>query len=163
MAKVELEQRVQTIEEQRAQDAAVQTYTDQMVALFATNNYLDEVQEEETRTLARARTLAALEEADLPHTKRIIRFLYDARLIQGDTPPVSLSGADLTGIDLSDVELSKANLSGADLSGVKGITNKELQQQAVSLEGATMPNGQKYEEWLKSKGRGEDGENSGPS
>jgi uncharacterized protein YjbI with pentapeptide repeats len=134
-----------------------------MVALFATNNYLDEVQEEETRTLARARTLAALEEADLPHIKRIIRFLYDARLIQGDTPPVSLSGADLTGIDLSDVELSKANLSGADLSGVKGITNKELQQQAVSLEGATMPNGQKYEEWLKSKGRGEDGENSGPS
>jgi hypothetical protein len=26
-----------------------------------------------------------------------------------------------------------------------------------------MPNGQKYEEWLKSKGRGEDGKNSGPS
>jgi hypothetical protein len=26
-----------------------------------------------------------------------------------------------------------------------------------------MPNGQKYEDWLKSKGRGEDGENNGPS
>ncbi len=27
---------------------------------------------------------------------------------------------------------------------------------ARSLEGATMPNGQKYEEWLKSKGSGEE-------
>jgi len=26
-----------------------------------------------------------------------------------------------------------------------------------------MPDGQKYEDWLKSKGRGEDGENSGSS
>jgi hypothetical protein len=30
-----------------------------------------------------------------------------------------------------------------------------------TLAGATMPNGQKYEDWLKS--RGEDGENSGLS
>jgi hypothetical protein len=34
---------------------------------------------------------------------------------------------------------------------------------AYSLEGATMPNGQNYEDWLKSKGSGEDGENSGSS
>jgi hypothetical protein len=34
---------------------------------------------------------------------------------------------------------------------------------ASFLEGATMPNGQKYEEWLKSKGRGETTDNSGPS
>jgi len=26
-----------------------------------------------------------------------------------------------------------------------------------------MPNGQKYEDWLKSKGSGEEGKNSGPS
>jgi hypothetical protein len=29
-----------------------------------------------------------------------------------------------------------------------------------SLKGATMPNGQQYEDWCKSKGRGEAGENS---
>jgi hypothetical protein len=34
---------------------------------------------------------------------------------------------------------------------------------AVSLEGATMPNGQQYEDWVKSQGRAEDGENSGSS
>jgi hypothetical protein len=29
--------------------------------------------------------------------------------------------------------------------------------EAAYLEAATMPNGQKYEDWIKSKGRGEDG------
>ncbi len=57
--------------------------------------------------------------------------------------------------------MTHADLRGANLSEALGITNEELEQQAASLEGATMPNGQKYEDWLKSKGRGEDGENSG--
>jgi len=34
---------------------------------------------------------------------------------------------------------------------------------AASLEGATIPNGQKYEDWLKSKDRAEDGKNEGSS
>ena len=72
-------------------------------------------------------------------------------------------GANLSAADLSRANLSKANLSGVDLSGARGITNEELEQQAGSLEGATMPNGQKYEDWLKDKvGRVEDGENSSP-
>jgi hypothetical protein len=37
-------------------------------------------------------------------------------------------------------------------AGTWGIT-----WQQGSLEGATMPNGQKYEDWLKSKDRKEDG------
>jgi hypothetical protein len=32
----------------------------------------------------------------------------------------------------------------ANLQGAHGINNEELHQQAYSLEGATMPNGQKY-------------------
>jgi uncharacterized protein YjbI with pentapeptide repeats len=52
------------------------------------------------------------------------------------------------------------NLSGADLEEAKGIPNEELEQQAASLKGATMPDGQKYEDWRKSKDRGEDGENN---
>jgi hypothetical protein len=31
------------------------------------------------------------------------------------------------------------------------ITNEELEQQAASLEGATVPDGQKYEDWLKDR------------
>jgi hypothetical protein len=45
------------------------------------------------------------------------------------------------------------NLTEADLTDAMGVTNEELQQQAASLEGATMPDGQKYEEWVESKGR----------
>jgi uncharacterized protein YjbI with pentapeptide repeats len=72
-----------------------------------------------------------------------------------------LSNANLSGADLSNANLSGANLSGANLKGAD-VTEEQLAK-CKSLEGATMPDGQKYEDWLKSKGRGEDGENSGPS
>jgi hypothetical protein len=78
-----------------------------------------------------------------------------------------LSGAYLLGTDLSGAYLSRADLGEADLSGAnlryaKGTTKKQLEQ-AKSLEGATMPNGQKHEDWLKSKGSEKDRENSSPS
>ena len=72
-----------------------------------------------------------------------------------------LKNADLSGANLEGANLSNAYLSGANLKGAK-VTNEQLDQ-AFTLEGATMPDGQKYEDWLKSKGRGEDGENSGTS
>jgi uncharacterized protein YjbI with pentapeptide repeats/flagellar basal body-associated protein FliL len=76
----------------------------------------------------------------------------------------------LKGTNLSEATLRKAqfwnawlqgvNLSGADLEGAKGISTEELDQQAFSLKGATMPNGQKYEDWLKDKeGSGKDMQN----
>jgi len=42
--------------------------------------------------------------------------------------------------------------------------SREQLEQALSLDGAIMPNGQKYEDWLKDKeGCGEDGDDGGPS
>jgi uncharacterized protein YjbI with pentapeptide repeats len=69
--------------------------------------------------------------------------------------PADLSGADLSGADLSDADLSDADLSDADfsdadMSGAKGVTEKQLEL-AQSLKNATMPNGQKYEDWLRDK------------
>lgn len=90
----------------------------------------------------------------------------------------NLRGANLSGVDLSEADLWQANLleanlrganlrgsllRAADLHDAKNITNEELEQQAYSLEGANMPDGQKYEDWLRSRDQGEDGENSGPS
>jgi len=80
-----------------------------------------------------------------------------------------LSLADLRGADLSEALLKGTNLTGAVLTGTvligaeltdaQGVTKEQLEQ-AKSLKGATMPNGQKYEEWLKdSEGRKEDAEN----
>jgi uncharacterized protein YjbI with pentapeptide repeats len=74
----------------------------------------------------------------------------------------NLREADLGGANLSRADLSRADLSRADLGGAEGVTNEQLSA-ARSLEGATMPNGQKYEDWLKDKERGKDGENKRPS
>ena len=51
-------------------------------------------------------------------------------------------------------DLSIADLSGADLTGA--YVSEDQLRSAESLKGATMPNGQKYEDWLKSKGREEE-------
>jgi uncharacterized protein YjbI with pentapeptide repeats len=80
-----------------------------------------------------------------------------------------LSGADLREVDLSGADLREANLSGADLSdanlrGITGVTLPELERQAKSLQGATMPDGRKYEGRLKNgEGREQERENTDPS
>jgi uncharacterized protein YjbI with pentapeptide repeats len=282
------------LEEQRAQDEALQAYLDQMSTLLLEEDLRNSEQESEVRTLARARTLTVLGRLDPSRKTEVMQFLVEAKLIQSvderapiiglgsadlsdtdlynadlfgahlrdadlsnadltladlfnadlynaelsaavlfdaDLSNADLSRADLSGADgrscslvnadlsgaklrgvalgganplegaglvnadlsyadvrdanlsyvvlrdanlssthLSDTDLSHADLSGADLRGadlrganlsdVNGKTAEELED-ARSLEGATMPDGQKYEDWLKS--RGEDGENSGPS
>jgi hypothetical protein len=71
--------------------------------------------------------------------------LRDADLREAD-----LGGADLLRAVLFDAHLDYADLREADLSSVMGWTEKQLTA-ARSLEGATMPNGQKYEDWLKDR------------
>src|SRR5215203_1500845 len=89
--------------------------------------------------------------------------LSEANLFSADLRDATLIGADLSGAVLDNANLSNAVLDNANLGGADGITNAELEQQAVSLEGADMPNGQKYEDWLKSELREEDGTNEGSS
>jgi uncharacterized protein YjbI with pentapeptide repeats len=55
-------------------------------------------------------------------------------------------GADLRGANLNGTVLHDANLSGANLTDATGKTAEQLDGQAGSLEGAIMPNGQKYED-----------------
>jgi hypothetical protein len=69
-----------------------------------------------------------------------------------------LSEAYLSGTNLSEAYLSGANVSGAYLNEAVGATEEQLEQASL-LKGTTIPNGQKYEDSIKS--RGEDGENSG--
>src|SRR5215207_9440925 len=89
--------------------------------------------------------------------------LLDNADLVADLSNADLSGASLLGADLREANLNGADLENANLSGADGITNAELEQQTVSLEGADMPNGQKYEDWLKSGLREEDGKNDGSS
>jgi len=81
-----------------------------------------------------------------------------------------LSGADLSGADLSEAylgeadlseaylsgtNLSRANFSGANFSGAYlnkavGASGEQLEHASL-LKGTTMPNGQKYEDWLNAR------------
>jgi uncharacterized protein YjbI with pentapeptide repeats len=80
--------------------------------------------------------------------KNFLKNRFEEQL-RAETP--NLEEANLAGANLEGVNLFGANLKGANLKGVQNITNKELQEGAASLEGATMPNGQKYENWLKDR------------
>jgi len=73
-----------------------------------------------------------------------------AALQDADLSSAVLQNANLTNADLTDPNLTDAYLSDADLSEARGWTIEQLTA-ARSLEGATMPNGQKYEDWLKDR------------
>jgi uncharacterized protein YjbI with pentapeptide repeats len=108
-------------------------------------------------------TLANLTESDFNFAN-----LSNANLTKANLGNTDLTDAKLHNTDLTDAKLHNANFKGADLSnanltGATDISEEKLEQQAFSLQGATMPNGQMYEDWLKSKGSGEDGKNSSPS
>jgi uncharacterized protein YjbI with pentapeptide repeats len=110
------------IEKQRAQDAALQAYLDQMSQLMLGGDLRGSEEGSEVRTLARARTRAVLGQLDSPRRRSVVQFLYEASLLEKENPVVSLSGvrlhdADLSKLDLSEADLSGAILRSADLSG----------------------------------------------
>jgi uncharacterized protein YjbI with pentapeptide repeats len=96
---------------------------------------------------------ADLQGANLQEAHLLGAYLLGARLRQAD-----LLGANLPGADLREAVLQGANLQEAYLQGAN-VTDEQLAG-AQSLQGATMPDGQKYEDWLKDKeGSGKDVEN----
>jgi uncharacterized protein YjbI with pentapeptide repeats len=91
--------------------------------------------------------------------------LSRAVLMSANTDSIPLSRSSVTRNPSFDSPGPKnANLELADLREVDltdAYVSEEQLLSAASLEGATMPNGQKYEDWLKSKGGGEDRKNDG--
>jgi uncharacterized protein YjbI with pentapeptide repeats len=200
------QEREQRIANERAQDEALQGYLDGMSQLLTDKERpLHRAQPGDTlSTVARARTLTVLARLNSERKGSVVRFLYEAGLINKDhlivdlqrsrdlrgadlsatyltnsslcradlsrvdlrwtfMPGANLSYANLSGANLSDAGLTAVNLSlavldganlsgaylySADLSSARGVTQEQLDQ-AASLVGATMPNGQKYEEWIK--------------
>jgi len=102
--------RERELEEQRAQDDALQAYLDQMSTLLLEKNLRTSEEDSEVRTLARARTLTVLGRLDANRKTAVMQFLEEARLVgevAGRGPVVVLNGASL----------SEADLLAADLSG----------------------------------------------
>ena len=117
----------QHIEEQRAQDEALQTYLEQMgQMLLDKDRPLRQSKEgDEVQLLARARTVTILRRLDSARNRDILQFLREARLVPSNKYHIqehivrldnsNLSKADLRGANLDSFDLHGTNLSGADL------------------------------------------------
>jgi uncharacterized protein YjbI with pentapeptide repeats len=106
------------LEAQRAQDAALQAYLDQMSSLLLNKDRpLRQTEEgDEVRTLAQARTSTVIQRLDADRNRTVIRFLTEAGLTgDGQSSIAILAGADLQGAHLEGVDLSTTDLSGAIL------------------------------------------------
>lgn len=117
-------QRELDIANQRAQDEALQAYLDQMSQLLADKDRpLNATSPGDSLiTVARARTLTILPGLDETHKSRLLQFLVESFLIQGDkkrSPIISLSGADLRGANLRGADLHGAYLRGAKLDNAR--------------------------------------------
>ena len=107
------------LEDQRAQDAALQAYLDQMTALLLEKDLRDSDVGSEVQTLAQARTLTVLERLDPSRKTEVMRFLVAAQLVQvvdGNEPVILLYRADLHGADLRNADLHGSELGSTDLS-----------------------------------------------
>ncbi len=70
--------------------------------------------------------------------------LAGANLTNTNLVGVNLIRANLNLADLSGTDLSQADLSYTYLKGAIGITTEQLEKQAKSLKGATMPDGSQH-------------------
>src|SRR5215217_7715573 len=131
------------IENQRAQDEALQAYLDQMGQLLLDKEQplRQSKEEDKGRTLARARTLTVLTRLEKGERKEsVVRFLFESGLINKDHVVLDLRGADLngatlSGADLSGADLSVAHMKGADLS-MAILSGADLED--ATLEDATL-------------------------
>ncbi len=112
----------------RAQEERLQAYLEDMARLLIDEDLLDSAEDDESRFLARARTLAVLREAGDDQKQVVVSFLAESGIAgsrNGADPVVSLANANLAGADLAQVDyLEGADLTEADLSNASII--KEL-------------------------------------
>jgi hypothetical protein len=115
-------QAARELEEQRADDAVLQAYLDQMSLLMLEQDLYTAEAGSEISLLARARTLTVLSQLEAspsePETgkEQIVEFLIEAELVHrknGEDPVISLEETNLRGVDLDREDLHSVNLKNA--------------------------------------------------
>ena len=99
------------------QEIALQEYIKEMSELLLHEKLLESQPEDEVRKIGRIQTLTILRRLNGERKGIILRFLYDAHLLDDIPPIIDLHHADLSGAHLAFADLHGADLSGADLSG----------------------------------------------
>lgn len=110
------------ITESQQEGAALQGYFDKISELVLKYDLSKPDASQEVQTIARARTLATLQQLSGRRKGLLIRFLVEGNLIherldKGLSPRISLSGANLGGADLSGIDFEGVRLFGVDLRG----------------------------------------------
>jgi uncharacterized protein YjbI with pentapeptide repeats len=110
----------------RFQEETFRDFTEKLSDLMLNKNLRISKPDDEVRFVARAHTLTTFRTLDIGRKAQLIRYLYEANLINGETPPISLSGVDLQeirldylilkGINLKNVNLNRSHLNNCDFS-----------------------------------------------
>jgi uncharacterized protein YjbI with pentapeptide repeats len=109
----------QRIETEHQREEALRVYLDQVAELLLRMD-TDNSNNAAIAGVIRAHTLAVLKRLDGIRKSIILKFLYEAGLISGDNPVLSLERADLTGVIIEASSfLHEINLRGANLDKAK--------------------------------------------
>lgn len=132
-------QEERAIAEERTQEAALQTYLDQMSTLLI-DKVLGTEPKPETKDVARVWTLTVLRRLDGARKGIVLSFLHESGLINGSTPIISLRGAEFFEVYVFAGKLVGANLSEAQLNGAKlwGVDLRETDLQRANMECANL-------------------------
>jgi uncharacterized protein YjbI with pentapeptide repeats len=103
-------------------DATLQAYLDKMSGLMLDKKLLTSKPSDAVRPVARSLTLTTLRRLDGERKVALLRFLFEARLIDSESDVVDLGDADFRGVDLRNTlldfaDLGRANLAAANLGG----------------------------------------------
>jgi hypothetical protein len=93
----------------------VESYLNRLNDLLLNHNLRQASTDDEPARVARAHTLSILRQLNGEGRGRILRFLYDASLLNAGGPIVDLQAADLKSIDLSRVQMPGVNLRNVNL------------------------------------------------
>jgi len=130
------------IAKDRDEERAVQSYLEAMTELLLEKKLRTSEEGSEVRSIARARTLTILRSLNGDRKSSILRFLYEAELIDSEKTVINLGGANLAWANLAWANLVGANLVGAYLRGA--YLERAWLKGAQLSEDSILPDGTKW-------------------
>jgi uncharacterized protein YjbI with pentapeptide repeats len=101
--------------EESLREEVLQSYYDRISSLLLESGLAASPPNKQSSVIARARTLSVLARLDGKRKGMLVRFLYEAQLVQESSPVISLEESLLSEVDLSYAKLSGINLERCDV------------------------------------------------
>lgn len=113
------------------QEESLQNYIDKMTDLLLKEKLLLSEKKNEVRNVARVKTLATIRTLDGKRKGLVLKFLFDAGLINGEDPIIDIQFADFTNTDYKNAYLGNINLMNVDFS-YSNLENVEFDKANLS-------------------------------